>query len=221
MSGHPFIERGAARVSWIKLDDGFAQHPKLIGVGPEGLTLQVRAFCYAGRYLTDGLIPFDVADSLSHGLSHPSTSTWAEVMEAAGLWERKKTGFYIHDYLVYNPTRKHVIEQRQRKSEGGKKGAENRWHITPPITTPIRQPIARPIHEPMVHPIGSSNAPHPLPQKKENKNLNPRSPVLASPDRESKGFEPIGKLGTAVHQMMPAALRDDIEPELIVRPDSE
>ena len=211
-------------MSWIRLDDGFAQHPKLIAVGPEGLALQVRAFCYAGRYLTDGLIPFDVIEGITYGLRHPDGSSWSEVMVTAGLWERRKTGFYIHDYLTYNPSRKQVLEGRQKRSEGGKKGAESRWHTGIDMAQPITHVTATAITERMRQPIHNVNAPLPHPRKiKKTLNPdpdNPRPQVLASPssDREvdGKGFT---NLSDSIKRLMPPTIAQEIESDLLIQPE--
>ncbi len=41
-------------MSWIKIDDQFSDHPKIIEAGPLAGWLYVSSLCYCGRYLTDG-----------------------------------------------------------------------------------------------------------------------------------------------------------------------
>ena len=46
---------------WIKLDDRFDEHPKILAAGPMALVAQVRALCYSGRHLTDGHLSEEAA----------------------------------------------------------------------------------------------------------------------------------------------------------------
>jgi hypothetical protein len=180
-------------VSWIKLDDGFAQHPKLVAVGPEGLTLQVRAFCYAGRYLTDGFIPDAVAVSLASNLTE-SPEHWIDQMVKHKLWIVKDGGFQVHDYLTYNPSKIQVETARKLKSRGGKHSQE------------IQQSARYP--QRVVESIPQSSlkqSPVPVPKRKKE-TLNPRPPFLASPDRAEKDFTPLSGLGEAVLNIMPKDL---------------
>ena len=44
-------------MAWVKLDDHFAEHPKVVQAGPVAGFLFVAALCYANRHLTNGFIP--------------------------------------------------------------------------------------------------------------------------------------------------------------------
>ena len=44
-------------MSWIKIDDQFADHPKVLQAGPLASWLYVCGLTYSGRYLTDGWVP--------------------------------------------------------------------------------------------------------------------------------------------------------------------
>ncbi len=136
-------------MSWVKIDDQFPEHPKLMAVGLEGQGLQIAALCYCARQLTDGFIPAAALPLLT-GLGPKASTTWTERMVAAGLWEPiangMANGWQIHDYLQYNPARKDVLEQRQRvsqeRSKAGSKGAANRWQTDGPV--PIPSPTQSP-----------------------------------------------------------------------------
>ena len=51
-------------MAWVKIDDNFAQHPKIAQVGPLGMAMQIAALCYCNRLMTDGFIPKRVASTL-------------------------------------------------------------------------------------------------------------------------------------------------------------
>jgi hypothetical protein len=42
-------------MSWVRLDDSFPEHPKVIALTDAAFRAHVRGLCYAGRFLTDGL----------------------------------------------------------------------------------------------------------------------------------------------------------------------
>lgn len=128
---------------WIKIDDQFPDHPKIRSVGALGLALQMAAICYCGRYLTDGFLSYSAADALIRSVFAPFTKEdgsiwqaaitsghagedadecdWKRLMVESGLWENsRKGGYYIHDYLKYNPKKSEVLAQRDadRKRKG-------------------------------------------------------------------------------------------------------
>lgn len=91
-------------MSWVKLDDGFPQHPKVIGLSLEARWAYVEGLCYAARYETDGVIPDVIA----------ANGPVRAELTASGLWESLENSVGIHDYLVYNPSR--LERERKRNS---------------------------------------------------------------------------------------------------------
>jgi general stress protein YciG len=126
-------------MTWVKLDESFAKHPKVLAAGPLGMAMQVAALCYCNTYLTDGFVPRSAASGLLD-LSGLGMNMWsgelvgggedaewelvaADLIEA-GLWEEVKGGFVIHDYHDYQPTKAEVLELREKRSEAGRKGGQ-------------------------------------------------------------------------------------------------
>lgn len=113
---------------WVRIDDGFADHPKVLALGPlmhYVRSLQIAALCYAARHLTDGyldaasaacLFPADTFAAACLVKLAPKQG-WADVMVKAGLWDRVSGGYQIHDYLDYNPPRAKVLAKRARERE--------------------------------------------------------------------------------------------------------
>ena len=111
---------------WVKLDDGFADHPKVIQLNPLAVTMQVRALCYASRHLTDGFIPAGAVPQLLAGFERvimrdtPDDGRsardvdWAGLMVEAGLWDRVEHGYLVHDFLDYNPSKSDVLKERKK-----------------------------------------------------------------------------------------------------------
>lgn len=104
---------------WIRFEDNFPEHPKVLEAGPRAAWLHVRAIAYCARHLTDGQVSLAVVKTLNgrKGLT--------DALVKAKLWDRHGDGFTIHDYLHYQPSRAAVEEQRQIKAEAGRKGGLN------------------------------------------------------------------------------------------------
>lgn len=97
-------------MGWIQLDDGYAEHPKIVGLSDAALAMEIRALCYVGRRDTDGF----VTDACLHLLTRSaSPAEVAAELVAVGRWARDdaRGGYWIHDYLDYNPS----SEQRRAK----------------------------------------------------------------------------------------------------------
>ena len=100
----------------MKLGDGFATHPKIQAAGQAAAWLHVAGLCYAAQHLTDGAIP----DASLAGLGQyprARARNLADRLVEVGLWERNGTGYAIHDYLTYNPSRISVEEKRKAARE--------------------------------------------------------------------------------------------------------
>jgi hypothetical protein len=99
-------------VGWVKLDDGFTMHPKVVGLSLEARWAYVESLCYAARYRTDGVVPDVVA---ANGSSRRE-------LAAAGLWEIGTAAVRIHDFLVYNPSREEVEALSKERARAGARG---------------------------------------------------------------------------------------------------
>lgn len=108
-------------MTWVRLDDQFADHPKVVGLSANAFRLHVTAICYAARQETDGVIPRGAAFVLA-------ARRYLIELTGAGLWEDHPSGFLIHDYLEYNPSADEVRSKRNIKAIAGAKGAASRWH---------------------------------------------------------------------------------------------
>lgn len=104
---------------WVRYDDGFYDHPKVVALGrdlPLGVTLLVFGSCYASRHLTDGFIPDGQVARLV-ARPQPEIDRVVKRLIELDLWTRVQGGYAIHDYLVYNPSRAHVLSERQAAKE--------------------------------------------------------------------------------------------------------
>jgi len=132
-------------MTWVKIDDQFSDHPKLRAWGsysPLMTALQVRALCYASRFLTNGKLPRSVVPLFTADFEaiqvqtgetefvtladHASEVDWASLMVKAGLWEPDREGWVIHDYLTYNLSRDEVLARREQQRAAGQRGGKTR-----------------------------------------------------------------------------------------------
>ncbi len=110
-------------MTWFKVDDGFADHPKVIALREKknwrgALALWTLAGSWAARHLTDGRIPRGTVKNLG------STDGEAASLVAVGLWEvdeldessRPKV-YRFHDWNERNPTRESVQAKRETTKE--------------------------------------------------------------------------------------------------------
>ena len=106
-------------MTWVKIDDNFPDHPRVIGLSDAAFRTHLTAMCYSARYLTDGSIP-------SSALRSIGPRKCAQELEAAGLWQRTDHGWSIRDYLDYNPSRASIEADRERKRQAGRLGGQRR-----------------------------------------------------------------------------------------------
>lgn len=96
-------------MAWVKLDDGFPQHPKVVEAGHKAAWLYICSLTYSSSQLTNGHIPRALVGRLT---DIPGEKRLAQRLVEVGLWEHTEEGFVIHDYGDYQRTREQVQEQR-------------------------------------------------------------------------------------------------------------
>jgi hypothetical protein len=114
-------------MSYLKIDDGFLDHPKFVRaerLAPGGavhLWLGLMVFCK--RHLTDGVVPVDMLDRV-HGPARRWRRRALEALVDVGLVERDPDGgVRVHDYLEWNLS-KAEIERRSADRKARRGGLE-------------------------------------------------------------------------------------------------
>lgn len=123
-------------MSWLKLDDQFVDHPKILRAAqelggrharPRIIAAWVAAASYASRHLTDGFIASSAIGTVLAHERRPNELVAAFV--SASLWVEVEGGFEIHDYLEFNPSaaqvRKRREYQRDHKARSRARNASN------------------------------------------------------------------------------------------------
>lgn len=126
-------------MTWVKLDDGFFLHPKMVSVSALAKILHVAALTYCAQQLTDGTVPQGATAIVASmaGVRRPEAAL--RELVAAGLWEQTPTGYAIHDYLDYNPSREQVLKERT----GARERMAKRKGDSPEPPPEIRPKFAR------------------------------------------------------------------------------
>ena len=162
-------------MAWVKLDDKFPEHPKVVRAGPLGLALHVAALCYCNRNLTDGFIPraagpmlqnfFGISDIWKDG--ELREIEWWMIIEhlvAAGVWLEleDKSGWRIHDYLDYQPSKEQVNATRNARAEAGKLGGITKAYGKPLAN--VKQTPSKPLAKvcPVPVPVSPSSIDKPV-----------------------------------------------------------
>lgn len=124
---------------WVRLDDHFPDHPKVVAAGPCAAWLYVCGIAYSNRHLTDGFIPVGVAHRLTdytnvaiftggNEIAGPMDDVSCEWMAAilcnVGLWREVDGGYAIHDYLDFQPSKADVLALKDIRSEAGRRGGK-------------------------------------------------------------------------------------------------
>jgi hypothetical protein len=102
-------------VVWVKLDDGFVRHPRMVAAGLHGRALFIAGLCYCGAHLTDGRIP-KAAIPMLVAEAGVKAATWRTLIDV-GSWIDHGDHIEVHDFLVYNPSRDKVLGEREAGAE--------------------------------------------------------------------------------------------------------
>lgn len=111
-------------MAWVRLDDKFTSHPKVLALTDREFRVHLSALCYAAEYKTDGDIPEAAWRLLG------VTRKLADRMVAVGVWDIDAGTYLIHDFRVYNPADPTAAERQRRfkesRSGNGQVTAESR-----------------------------------------------------------------------------------------------
>lgn len=118
-------------MGWIKLDDGFYRHPKVVRAGRDGRDLFIAGLCWCSSQLTDGHIPAAMLPALSFDAGVPvdEAAIAADRLVEVGLWEHEPEGWVVHDYVDHQRTREQVEHDREQARE---RQARRRTRVTAP-----------------------------------------------------------------------------------------
>lgn len=108
-------------MTWVRLDDTFPEHPKVLAAGGDAAWLHICAIAYCNRNLTDGFVPTSALKRLSDART---PTRLAGALVDVNLWEECDGGWLIHDYHMYQPTRAEVLAEQQVRHDAKVKAGQ-------------------------------------------------------------------------------------------------
>jgi hypothetical protein len=85
-------------VSWLRIDDAFPQHPKIVGLPRSDRWTWLEVLAYCARYRTEGKVPPGVHEAVP-----AATPKTLQKYVQAGLLDEDETGLRVHDWSDFNP----------------------------------------------------------------------------------------------------------------------
>lgn len=102
-------------MSWLKIDDGFAESKRIAAITDRALRLHLIALCYCARNLTDGRLDERGVKIACAILDKPNPRRYIAELVEIGLWLADEEGGYeLEGYLEYNPDADTVREERRK-----------------------------------------------------------------------------------------------------------
>jgi hypothetical protein len=117
-------------VTWFKVDDAFALHPKVLAAGHAAIGLWCRAGSWCAQQLTDGHVPTAMVAVLG---GKPAD---VAALVSTGLWLEVEDGWLFHEWDRWQPTRAQVEAQRADRQKGADRGNHVRWHVQRGVIDP-------------------------------------------------------------------------------------
>lgn len=98
-------------MSWLRVDDGFANHPKIARLTDRELRIWIRTLCYCARYENPAVDDATMSEVV--GLK-PAT---VQAFVSAGLLDVVSGRIEVHDWHEYQPKDKTGAERQKRWRE--------------------------------------------------------------------------------------------------------
>jgi hypothetical protein len=117
-------------MTYFKVDDGIWGHPKFSLLSNDAIALWVMAGSWCGRYVTDGLLPFQ-----SLAMVRGSKQSAQELVDA-GLWLETPNGWLFHDWHDYQYTKAEVESRREYEREKKRRQRERTVSEDVPMMSP-------------------------------------------------------------------------------------
>lgn len=99
-------------MSWVRIDDRFADHTKIMGLTDKEFRIHVNALCYAGR-MRDPHINPAILPALR------ATRAQADSLARKGVWDVNSDGWVIHDWDEYQSPKSNAERQSDYRRRHG------------------------------------------------------------------------------------------------------
>lgn len=99
-------------MAWVRFDDGFFRHPKVVAAGRDARDMYTSSIFYANQNLTDGFIPESALRMVAADACVNSHGKAVKALLREGLWIEVEGGYQIHDYLDYQPSAASITDKQ-------------------------------------------------------------------------------------------------------------
>lgn len=106
-------------MAWMKVDDGFHDHPKVDDLPLEAVGLWLLCGTYCARHLTDGFVNTRRVQKMG------GTDELVRALLETGLWDEVEGGYQFHDWGEYQPTKAKTEAEREASRERQRKYRRN------------------------------------------------------------------------------------------------
>lgn len=121
---------------FIKVHDGFPEHPKTIGLSDKAFRAVVEFWCYSHRQETDGKIPLALFNRLPPKVRKELLVDYAIMHE---------THVEMHDYLEHQQSAQEIAELRKKRSEAGRLGGKTKANRLASAKANAKQTGSKPV----------------------------------------------------------------------------
>ena len=150
-------------MTWFKVDDTFAIHPKVVQAGNDAIGLWTRAGAWSSQQLTGGKVPAYMVPVLG------GSESQVRSLVRVGLWEESEDGYQFHGWEEWQPDSEAERARRQSVSEtkraAGKVGNHERWHVKRGVVDPECEHCASHMRSQNVAPANPKRSPRPVPSR--------------------------------------------------------
>lgn len=145
-------------MGWVKLDDDWATHPKMLAAGLDGRAFWLEGLCYCSRYLTDGSIPVSVLPlvAVHAGVSSEQAQALAARLVELELWSSDGKSYRVDNYLRWQRSKEQVEHEREKTRERAERSRARQQQPSRPSNA-----VTRAVTSPATHAVinGVSNPP--------------------------------------------------------------
>ncbi len=96
-------------MSWLRIDDGFAAHPKVTALNLRDRWTWMAVLCYCARYRTDGWLPPNIGEHIGG-----ARNGFVKRCAALDLLDEHAGEYRVHDWENYAPKDPTSAERQAR-----------------------------------------------------------------------------------------------------------
>lgn len=122
-------------MSWFKLDDGWASHPKVQAASKDARLAWIAIGLHCARHATDGFVTRKEAELCANSIgTRPKLAL--DSLETVGLLDPVDGGYQIHNWSRYQPSRADVVAAREARRAAAREANHRRWHVGRNVVDP-------------------------------------------------------------------------------------